>query len=110
MPHDIGATPPREPALAPQPGDGMVGLAALLCIVAVVGYWTGLRGVFGLLAWYIVAQWVSWLWHRDAPLGKVVCVAAVPPILLVYCLPKRLRRAVDALPDANDVSQAALRD
>lgn len=102
MSHDPGAAQAREPALAPQPGDGMVGLAALLCIVAVVGYWTGLRGVLGFLLYYIVAQWVGWLWHRDAPLGKVVCVVAVPPILLVYCLPKSLRCAVKRLPSASD--------
>lgn len=92
--------PPQEPLLAPQPGDALLGLAVLLCGMALAGYWNGPKGVLGLLYICIVADMVSRLWHRDAPLGKLLCIVLVPPVLLVYCLPKQLRRALDGLPCA----------
>lgn len=95
-------TPDSSPAparpLVPQPSDGRIGLLALLCIAAAVSYWTGTGGVLRLLCAWGLARFVSWLWHRGVGFGKVMCVVAAPPVLLVYCLPKRLRRAVQALP------------
>ncbi|NHZ65304.1 hypothetical protein [Massilia genomosp. 1] len=88
--------PARAPA--PRPADGMLGMVTVLCIAAVVLYWTGPHGVARVLCTWVLARFVSWLWHRDVGGGKMICVVAVPPVLLVYCLPKSLRRAVNALP------------
>lgn len=96
------SSPAQERPLVPQPNDGRIGLLALACIAAAVCYWAGPGGVLRLLCAWMLARVVCWLWQRDAGFGKVICVVAVPAVLLVYCLPKRLGRAVQALPSETD--------
>ncbi|WP_167241625.1 hypothetical protein, partial [Massilia genomosp. 1] len=61
---------------------------------------SGPLAVLGFLYLCVLAMLIGALWTGPSPMGKIVCIVALPPILLVYCLPKTLRRAVNALPAA----------
>ncbi|MFB9246071.1 hypothetical protein IV454_06155 [Massilia antarctica] len=87
--------------MTPQAHDGTIGLVTLLCIGSFVFYLCGPLAVLGFLYLCVLAMLMGALWSAAFPMGKIVCIVALPPILLVYCLPKTLRHAVNALPAAS---------
>lgn len=78
--------------------DFFLGLAVLSSIAAFL--WLRLDAVivvYALWFWCVGAA-VIFLWNSRTLMGRIIAVILIPAVLFQLCLPRKLRKAVDALP------------
>lgn len=73
----------------------VLGIAAIACALAFVGYFTGAGSALTLIYGWVFGAIIARLWHSPF---RIIAIVLLPAVLLRYLLPKPLRAQVNALP------------
>lgn len=84
----------RKPTL-----DLAIGLLTLLVLAGGVFLAGGTRAltIAGLVVGYCVV--LLFLWSRESAVMRFIAVCMFPPLLLMFLMPRKARRALDQAPD-----------
>lgn len=89
--------------MKPHPLDGWIGLAVFVLLAVWVGWFAGLEGLVRGALMLMAGSAVLHLWKRGTTPARFFAAVMMAAVLLVYLMPRSVRREIEALPpDADD--------